>query len=71
MSAVASLIFKRRKFGRIGTLPRVGHGTKLSNQRTKASIREVNNRPMVILAEFLCRETSRRKIMTGLDLMAE
>ena len=46
---VASIIFKRKKFGITKTLPRAGRSAKLSNRGRRALVREMTKKTMVIL----------------------
>jgi transposase len=51
-NTVASIILKWKKFGTTKTLRRAGCPAKLSNQRTRALVREVTKNPMINLTEL-------------------
>ena len=51
-NTVASIILKWKKFGTTKTLPRTSHSIKLSNQGSRALVREVTKNPMVTLTEL-------------------
>uniref|UniRef100_A0AAZ3P450 Sleeping Beauty transposase HTH domain-containing protein n=1 Tax=Oncorhynchus tshawytscha TaxID=74940 RepID=A0AAZ3P450_ONCTS len=51
-NTVASIILKWKKFGTTKTLPRAGHAAKLSNQGTRALVKEVTKIPIVTLTEL-------------------
>lgn len=50
--STASIILAWKKFGTTGTLPGTCHQAKLSSRETKTLVREVNENPMVTLADL-------------------